>query len=341
MRMKLALDFYAGQLTDDFKAKPKIRALIRTAIYQSAMMDKLPLYAIVNETVALAKKHFSQQTAHFVNALLRAIERTELSLPQGESAHDLSIRFSYPIYLVEQFIAQFGKKEALKILEAGNSPPILMAREISSHTMKNFASEDLNKYASSDEYYIQNSTPVLLFQALAKDSSFYPQSILDLCSSPGGKLLLAHEFFPKAQLFANDVSENKLKKINENLHKYAISAHLSCGPGELYQNEKKFDLILLDVPCSNTGVLNKRPEARWRLNQETVAAMTELSKKLLQHSLSLLSPGGRIWFMTCSILEEENNGLLKQLPLAVTASKFILPSTEGADGGFAAELRLL
>lgn len=340
MRMKLALDSYALQLSGTFKAKPKILALIRTAIYQAKMMDKIPFYALVNETVKLAKKHFSIATANFMNALLRSIEKTELQLPQGDSPHDLSIRFSYPIYLVQLYIDQFGKERTQELLRLGNRPPILMARELHTLNFQTVPPNTLMEFAASPKFYIQNSTPAILFKHLAEHSSSKPKTILDLCSAPGGKLLLAHETYPEAALFANDVSDKKLTKLKDNLHKYNIHAELSCCPAEQYTSNSKFDLIILDVPCSNTGVLNKRPEARWRMNKETLQTLIQQSKKMLENATSLLNPGGKIWLMTCSILEEENSRLIQEMSakFQISSTKLVLPNENGEDGGFAAEL---
>lgn len=342
MRMKLALDAYALQLSETFKAKPKILALMRTAIYQAKMMDKIPLYAIVNETVKLAKKHFSIATANFMNALLRTIETADLHLPGGDSLHDLSTRFSYPIYLVQLYMEQFGRERTQELLRLGNLPPILMARELQTLNFQTVPPNALMEFASSPQYYIQNRTPANLFKHLADHSAFHPKKILDLCAAPGGKLLLAHEAYPDAALFANDVSEKKLTKLKNNLYKYHINAELSCGPAEEYSSDSTFDLIILDVPCSNTGVLNKRPEARWRMNKETLLELVLQSKKMVKRAIALLNPNGKIWLMTCSILEEENNLLIQemseQFSLNISSTKLILPNESGEDGGFAAVL---
>jgi len=218
-----------------------------------------------------------------------------------------------------------------------------MARERTQSPFKMVAVENLEAFVDSTDYYIQNATPVQLFEFLAK-GSFDPKRILDLCAAPGGKLLLAHDCFPNASLFANDVSEEKIKRLTENIAKYGLSAKVSCGPGEAFQSDQPFDLVVLDVPCSNTGVLNKRPEARWRLSPTGVRQLTEKAKMLIEKASSLISKNGRIWYMTCSILQEENQELIAQAEklfnLKKTHEKLILPTAEGLDGGYAAELKL-
>jgi 16S rRNA (cytosine967-C5)-methyltransferase len=102
-------------------------------------------------------------------------------------------------------------------------------------------------------------------------------------------------------------------------------------------------VIILDVPCSNSGVFNKRPEARWRLTAESLQELKEIQMKLLGHAAELLASGGVVWYLTCSILRDENEGLLskacEQFGLVVEYSQTVLPNEDGWDGGFGALLR--
>lgn len=364
VRMALALDHIAEGFSTNRKinVKPKERALLRLAVYQYCYMDKVPLYAIVNESIVLAKKYCYKTFAGFLNALLRRMGESSPTLPTGESVDGISILYSYPAYFVERLVATYGINSAKEILSAGNTPSKTMVRvrpgvDISTEAFKflNPATESgipvailsqaasLAAIASMPEVYIQNATPVALVAELGQRTSA-PGTILDLCASPGGKLLAAHDIFPKADLFANDVSEEKLKRLSQNLKKYSVEATLSVGPGEHYALDGRvFDLIILDVPCSNTGVLNKRPEARWRLNRETVDQLMEKQQALIGHAAGLLSPKGAIWYLTCSILKEENELMVNRAAaahgLVVEYTKAILPDREGWDGGFAALLR--
>lgn len=361
-RMALALDHIAAGLSTNKKLSLKVkeRALLRTAIYQHCFMDKVPVYAIVNETIEIAKKHCHNTFVSYLNALLRKLEGSPNALPVGSSSSELSIRHSYPLYFVEALIADYGIEAAEQILKEGNMPPKTMMRvrpgaDLSAEAFKSLQVMEgtggsmvaLDKGASLSalvelpEVYIQNATPVALVSALAERTGA-PAIILDLCASPGGKLLAAHDLYPKARLFANDVSEEKLLRLSQNLSKYGVQAELNCGPGENYEAKELFDVIILDVPCSNSGVLNKRPEARWRLSAEAVEELEKIQLGLIRHAATLLAPGGAIWYMTCSILKGENEGLLKHVAefgLSVEFTKTVLPNEAGWDGGFGALLK--
>lgn len=366
-RMALALDAIAEKLSDKQKLSLKLkeRALLRTAIYQHTFMDKVPLYAIANETMELAKKYCHPTFGKFVNALLRRLEAGTPALPSSDSPHDLAVRLSYPKGFVSSLLHDYGLDAAKAILAAGNLPPHMMVRirpkcpqeQIESYGIAQVWENRLSvgelrdklqyrPISSSPYFYIQNATPVALLDALAQKTALTPLSILDLCSSPGGKLLALHDLFPDAHLFANDVSEEKLIKLKANIAKYGLKADIRCGLGEEYtgtDKEQRFNLIVVDAPCSNSGVLNKRPEARWRIDTQSLNELRQTQLKLLTKAYELLQKDGEIWFMTCSILKEENEGvveaLCKTIPLKATWMQTILPNDNGWDGGFACLLK--
>lgn len=362
-RMALSLDYLALQLNNQKKLilKTKEKVLLRTALYQHVFLDRIPPYAIVNETINIGKRHCHKIFVRFLNALLRKMEDFSFKLPQGHTLNELSLRYSYPSFFIEALIADYGLEKTIDVLVAGNKPAPTVVRIrsrnedvpdaieglkiITTNPCKTGVLQDsslLAKVASSSKYYIQNVTPALLTGHLCLKSP-QPKTILDLCASPGGKLLIVHEFFSEAKIFANDISPDKVRVLQENCDKYSIPAVLSCSKGEMFKSDRKFDLIILDVPCSNTGVLNKRPEARWRLSEDSLEKLEAIQLGLIAHAATLLAPGGSIWYMTCSILKRENEYLIEKgcRQFGLTLGNFqeiILPNEEGWDGGFACKL---
>ncbi len=362
-RMALALDHIAAQLSTHQKLSLKLkeRALLRTAIYQHYYMDKVPLYAIVNETINIGKKYCHRTFVSYLNAMLRQLNVISPTLPTGDSTHNLSVRYSYPEYFVQQLVKDYGQATTIDILNAGNQRPVTMVRLRPGMHLEGDAFRQLTPLkhaelpvaicylqnvmidiAASPGCYIQNATPATLIADLAQLSPT-PQRILDLCASPGGKLLAAHDAFPQATLYANDISPDKLQRLTQNLIKYKTSAQLSCGQGEDYPTNEQFDIVILDVPCSNSGVLNKRSEARWRLTPEALQQLKLTQQKLLAHASKLINKEGVLWYLTCSILKEENEQLLaafcQQHAMRITYSRTVLPNVEGWDGGYACLLQ--
>lgn len=346
IRMSQTLDFLAKHLADQKKlpGKLKEKALVRMALYQFYYMDQVPLYAIADEAIKIARRYCHESFTGYLNAILRKLEKTPLMLPKGDSVEALSMRLSYPNFFVDALVQDYGLAEAKEILELGNRPPVAMARlRDKPGNPVIIDPEQIGDIAKNPSYYIQNATPAFLISSLC-EQGLAPGRILDLCASPGGKLIALHDHFPEAELYANDVNAEKVRRLRENLCKYQIEAFLSCCKGEEYPDGDRFDLIVLDVPCSNSGVLNKRPEARWRLSKESLHDLERTQLALLRNAHSLLEPEGEIWYMTCSLLKSENEILIEkacaEMGMKVKYQKTVLPNREGWDGGFAAALQL-
>jgi len=359
VRKKLSCEHLAAQSTPHkrLKIKKKERALLLTAVYQLAFMERLPSYAICDEAVKLATLHCHRSFPKFLNAVLRRLCDELPSIPEKDDLQSLSIRYSYPPFLIEKLLEDYDMDTTKSVLALGNKAAIPMARLRSkalppglerltdNPPMATITDTSLIKsLIARDDLYIQNATPVNLLYQLAENIE-EPKNILDLCASPGGKLIAASDLFPKAHLFANDVSETKIERLQENLKKYHLDATVSCSLGEEFKSDTLFDLIIIDAPCSNSGTMNKRPEARWRISQESIQEQMELQLSLLTHTKKLLSPEGQLWYMTCSILKEENENLvdkacqlLKMTPLSPPIT--LLPNATGWDGGFAQSLGL-
>ena len=215
---------------------------MRTALYQYYFMKQIPLYAIANESAFIAKRHCHPIFEKFLNGMLRQASNTPLDLPKGSTVQELAIRYSYPIFFVERIAAEKGKEAALNILEAGNQAAPIMFRVRGGEELGIAVLLDnslLLEIAESSSYYIQNITPAFLIWNLCqKRKNEPPRKILDLCASPGGKLIALHDHFKSAQLFANDISESKIQKLKENCRKYGIEATITCSSGENYQSLK-------------------------------------------------------------------------------------------------------
>lgn len=340
VKMRRALDFLALQLTKEGRLPKKKREieLFRLCLFQHFYLEKIPLFALVDEGVKLAKKYTSPHFAKFLNASLRRLETHTLTLPIGNDPESVAIRLSYPIHFVKKMVKlPYG----VASLEAMNQPPRLFARKMGTFDALEIEGADVNRFTASSEYYIQDKTPIALMQALSLGIEKAPRTILDLASSPGGKLLLASDLFPKASLTANDITEEKLAKLGENLERFGKVAKLTCFPAENYPLNEQFDLVIADLPCSNSGVLGRRAEARWRLDQE--GNLSDIQFSILKRAKDLLSPNGELWYLTCSILPEENERMAervtKELGLAIKMPNLTRYPQNGEDGGFAVSFK--
>jgi 16S rRNA (cytosine967-C5)-methyltransferase len=173
--------------------------------------------------------------------------------------------------------------------------------------------------------------------------------ILDLCAAPGTKTIqLAELTNDNAHITATDISPSRLLKLDESIERLDIKSIKTMPYEEVKGQNDLYDLILLDVPCSNTGVLAKRPEVRLRLKDKSVHKLTETQDRLLETAAALLKPHGRICYSTCSILKEENRDRVDKFlkvhsSFEITQQKLSLPINEkfDHDGGYFAIMQKL
>jgi len=170
------------------------------------------------------------------------------------------------------------------------------------------------------------------------------EEILDACAAPGGKTaLLAALMNNEGRITATDNSPPRLEQLRENLQRLAVAntdvrlADWSV-PGTA-ENFPKFDAILLDVPCSNSGVMRRRVDVRWRIQERDLARQATSQSALLDTAAKLLKPGGRLVYSTCSIDRAENEAVVESSTLKIERSVSSLPWRDGFDGAFAALLR--
>jgi 16S rRNA (cytosine967-C5)-methyltransferase len=336
------------------KLKPEAKLILKMAVYQLVFMDKVPVYAVVFESVEMSKKHSPYQ-AGFINGFLRKFTMT---LPIFDLKNQLSVEEYYSLPL--DFIKKIQKSYADhsdQILETTISRPKMTYLSLDLNLEKKekeaiyegkfhyFGMKKdtpTQKLFSQSKVYIQNPTPGILIETLAENHAV--DSILDLCSAPGGKLILAHTLFPKAKLLANEYVEERIKTLKENCKKYGIEATFFNQDGRNLALSEKVDVVIIDAPCSNSGVLHKKPEAKFRLDQKSIDELKKTQLELLQGVIAILKPKGVIWYLTCSILPEENEELIQEFiklnpEFSLSKSRLILPDGGFFDGGYGVEIR--
>jgi len=186
---------------------------------------------------------------------------------------------------------------------------------------------------------VQDETATRIGDALAP-----PQGarVLDLCAAPGGKATqLLERVGSEGHVVAVDRNEEKLSRVRENLSRFGshFTATMVQESADQIDLGETFSHVLLDAPCSNTGVLARRPEARWRIKKRDLDALAAVQSGLLEAALRHLSPGGRLLYATCSIEPEENESIIAKAftrhpDLIERKTELFLPHRCGADGGF-------
>ena len=340
------IDFVLEHLVKEGLASltPWIRNILRLATYQILFLQGVPPEVAVNEAVELAKRHGHQGTTRLVNAVLRRVvtEGKSMALPPIEQdlAEHISVLYSHPKWIIQRWINQIGAEETIQLCIANNQPGPLCLR---TNTLKiqtsdlqtRLKAEGLELHAAS---YAPDCTIVTklpdhtrlhelavyregLFQIQDESSALIAylvdprpgEYIVDLCSAPGGKTThLAALMQNQGRILAIDVHRKRLDLIHASCTRLRISiVEEMCADGRSLQLDRPADCVLVDAPCSGLGVLGRRSDARWQKTESDLQKLTSLQLELLEHAATLVKPGGRLVYSTCTIDREENEGVIQ------------------------------
>ena len=355
---------------------PQTKAYLLIGLYQIFIMDTVPPHAAANETVEAAKADLDPARIRFVNGVLRNSLRKEESIRESLWDQSLGIRTSHPDLLIERWTRQFSAKEAEALCEWDNERPAVTLHVNTHHIafdaykqQLSDAGIDATPHAADPEHFLTlpvgTSVPSLPGYAEGAFTIQDPstrlavelldlkpgQRVLDACAAPGGKTFACAELMQdKGLIVAVDRHADRLVQLSENAARLSFScveivkADASTKLGlEEVAKKGPFDRILLDVPCSNTGVIRRRPDARWRVTEQRLRKLTGVQARILNSCSKLLAPGGIMVYSTCSLEPEENEGQLEhwisQNPEFTIESQTVsVPPESGMDGAFAARL---
>lgn len=342
-------------------------AVVNDAVENAKTKGKKHI-AFVNAVLRKVTSHIiSRQTAPATDAAKRQLSQNpsaacefDLDLfpnPLTSPADYLSAAFSLPKWLVTDWLKQFHYEKTYQLCLASNRSPSLYLRPNTLKTTPASLADKLKQAGFDatiiDETMLQIKNPgspaqlpgfadgLFTIQDLASASvvkllSPKPNwTILDLCSAPGTKTTQLAEITKDcAKIFATDIDINRLKLVEQNIRRLNLKSITIFK----YQNLEKiaksiapFDCVLLDVPCSNTAVLAKRPDVRLRITEKAIAALSNKQLELLQNAAGLIKSGGIICYSTCSIQKEENDSLVRRFletnpNFTLESEKLILPS---------------
>lgn len=336
LKRKIFLDFVIKTLAKHrnfSKIDAEIKNLLRLGLYQIIYMNSIPDYASVNSVVEICNQNFNKRLSGFVNAILRTFirKRENLKLPDDSTASYLAIKFSFPKYMIENWLNEYGKESTIKMCEYFNKPASLHLRfdpnKISYEDFAIYLKEKNIEFSKSkffpyilklksnlnflDDrlfqkgfYYIQDEStvlPVILLNPQDDDK------ILDLCAAPGGKtLLISSMMHNKGKIIANDINKKRMNLLKENAKRMNCkNIEFSEKDATTFSSNEKFDKILLDVPCTGLGTMQKKPEIRLQ-SKSRLKSLIPLQKKILNNASKLIKNDGVIVYSTCTINKEEN-----------------------------------
>ena len=315
--------------------KGELEALLYVGAAQVLYMDEVPDFAAVNETVEAAKQCDNKSVAKVVNAVLRNLIRRREEFEQMIAAAPLEERESFPTALVRRWTARFGEENAAKLCAWHNEPAeTFLARKDGSFVALERGKKvtEVPGFAEG-EFIVQDPGTALAVELVDAQPG---EAILDACAAPGGKTIQLA--WRGAKVTACEVNPKRRRKLEENLRRVGVEVEVETSKP---QNLKTFPKILVDAPCSNTGVLRRRPDARWNWSVEKLEALVKLQAEILDQVEPLVAPGGTLVYSTCSNEPEENleqvNAFLVRHPdFKLDVTRESVPFASGHDGAFAA-----
>jgi 16S rRNA (cytosine967-C5)-methyltransferase len=361
LRNLTLLDFWINELRSA-PVDASARDILRLGLYQTLLIDTAA-HAAVYETVELAPP----RARTLINAVLRRALREKSALTNLAEAQPPLVRLSVPEFLFAKWSEQFGEVAALELCRWNNRPPPIYARINQLRTTatafltrhqesfllpgsSNFAGLPDPAAALRDgDCYVQDPSTAIACELLRPAAG---ENVLDACAAPGGKAAyLAEMMRNEGTLVVADQSETRLERLRGNLLRLGVTnaRPLRCNWTDESSvrtaalTEKSFDKILVDAPCTNTGVMRRRVDVRWRLQPADFARMPRKQLTILQAVTSLLKPGGSLVYSTCSLEPEENDAVVTaflsvQPAFRLTNQAERLPFRDAIDGAFAARL---
>ena len=383
LEQRALLDFYLQSFSKMplKKIMPQVLDAMRIAAYQLVFLQRIPVSAAINESIKLVKKQANPRAASFANGVLRSLSRSLEALPKPnfpDLSETLSVRYSHPKWLVDRLIKQIGGEACEAFLKENNQQPPVVLRV---NTLKTSADallsllpnaslhpylpdalicESVRDYLRTDAFReglfsVQDSASQLCVHALQPQPG---ETLLDLCAAPGGKSILAAQMMGcKGKVLSFDLHPHRADLIRKSAEKMGVTNLETAAADSTVLNEtlrNSADAIICDVPCSGIGIIRKKPDIRYK-KQEDADGLPKIQLQILLNALDYLKPGGRVVYSTCTVLEEENQCVLREA-LAIRKDceleEFVLPGigqvngaitlwpqTHGTDGFFLARIK--
>ncbi|MBC3887633.1 16S rRNA (cytosine(967)-C(5))-methyltransferase RsmB [Acetobacterium paludosum] len=343
------------------KLHKEVSEILRIAIYQLYFLDKIPNYAIVNESVNLAAA-VQPQAKGFINGVLRNIMRKiekdgkEFKFENWKNEKEaLSVRYSVPLWIVHKYYETYGKLEAEAIIPLLNEKPPFTIRCNTLKTSRQDLIENFEKLGveavpgtlSPQAIHLNN---LGVFENNIEDTFLYKegffviqdqaalltverlnpkpgQRVLDMCAAPGGKTTYLSQLMNnEGEIIGRDIFPNRLKLIRQAMRRLDCSNILleeQDGCEFLARDKESFDKILLDVPCTGLGVIRRKPEIKYHGTKEGRKDLVKIQSTLLENAVNYLKPGGELLYSTCTINKDENENQINKLLLKFPELKVI------------------
>ncbi len=317
----ITLDYILGKFCAK-SPKLSIKILLKIGLYAIRYLNTAP-HAVTDTLVTLCKKMGKGGVSGFVNAVLRNYLRLGVELPSGSGVKDLSIRYSCPEFIVKRLVNNYGLDTAIEILNYDKEDTFLRFKESGEEYLKSLGIS-YNKTPFENLYSVSNFRlngdfyeGLYTFQSIGSVAICSllsgGKNLLDCCSAPGGKAVLLSNSYERVT--ACDIHEHRVELIKS----YAVrmganNVFAEVKDATVFDSafENAFDSVLSDVPCSGTGVIKQNPDIKLNRTDNAIFELSKLQLQILNNVCRYVKSGGELIYSTCSVLSEENDGVIEK-----------------------------
>ncbi len=370
----LTIDFYLSHFVKG-RQKPVVRGVLRLGVCQLLFLST-PAHAAVSESVALVREAGKPALTGFMNAVLRNIDRSRNNLPPFPSGpvKRLSVQYSYPEWIVSEWVLRFGETETETLLSLPPSPtevraqyPFTAAELQNALPVESAVNRwDHNSLSLSGGFDVASS-PLFLdgkFTVMGESAMLACRAlgdmtgkrVLDACAAPGGKsAYLASLTKNEIELTCFELHPHRKELLDKTLARLHAAADTRVKDAAEFDPalEASFDGVLIDAPCSGLGLLADKPDIRYSKSDADITALVEIQSRILETCSGYVKPGGVLVYATCTISRRENEDqidaflrthnefILEQIPIPIDNGGQIqlLPHIHGTDGFFIARMK--
>lgn len=336
VRWKGRLDYWIDSALDRpiSTLDPSLKILLRSAVFELMMDETVPDYAAINSWVKIARKSIGEKVTGITNAVLRSLSKIDASKPLSKSlsGNVLADWLSFPDWILKRWISTFGRDSAVELCESLNASHEYTIRvntaTLSMEEIIERCEEDgiqLNQIISSSQFFkVKSGFSTLRRHPLFLDGSISIQDraagiavelldpkpgeiVLDVCAAPGTKALYMAEMMKDSgRILASDSDSTRVELGKNDLARHGSKSIEWETKNAITDDYEMADAVLIDAPCTGTGVIAKHPDIKWRQAEKNISEMSILQLDILKHVSTFVKPGGRLVYSTCSLEPEEN-----------------------------------
>ncbi len=332
LRRQIYLDRIIDHLAAGKKIDTAIRIILRLGLFQLIYLDKIPPHSAVSESVLLVQKAKKTSAKGFVNALLRRFIREGYDAKYSNDLERISVETSHPPWLIERWVAAFGTEAAEKFAASNNDMPAVAFRYVAADA-ENIAIGARESDLVPGCFIAERRDPALIDAAAKGDIYFQDEgsqmvgaavtlsdkdTFLDVCAAPGSKAtqIAANVQINGGNIVAGEIHSHRARFLLDNCRKQGqdqIAVVIYDAETDIPFEDRSFDVVLVDAPCSGTGTIKHNPEIRYFLSPDDIDELSAKQRRILRNASKLVRNGGTLVYSTCSVESEENEAVAQEL----------------------------